>query len=308
MRQFDEFNTILETKMKTRTTVILLLCAFMALAGLAQAQTKAHYPAGAEGIKGPQLPPPGFYLRDYNYIYFANEFTDGPPAFDILAYVQVPRLVWITKHKLLGGFYGMDVIVPFAYQSLDMSVPDEMEFSGSDFSLGDIFVEPITISWHEQKFDAAVGYGFWAPSGDFSPMDPVSPGKGFWTQMFTGGVTYYPDAAKTWSLSALNRYEFSQENGNGFKPGQYWTLDWGIGKSVTKTFEVGLAGYHQTAITSANNDASGDMKDHATALGPEVTYAFPNKVFFLSARYLFEVNAKNRPEGNTINITFTKGF
>ena len=40
--------------MRIRTTIVLLLCAFMALAGLAQAQT--HYPAGAEGIKGPQLP------------------------------------------------------------------------------------------------------------------------------------------------------------------------------------------------------------------------------------------------------------
>jgi hypothetical protein len=304
MKQFDEFINILETKMKTGTTVILLLCAFMAMAGLAQAQTKAHYPAGAEGIKGPQLPPPGFYLRDYNYIYFANEFTAGPPGFDILAYVQVPRLVWITKHKLLGGFYGMDVIVPFAYQSLDFE-----EYGGSDFSLGDIFVEPITISWHEQKFDAAIGYGFWAPSGDFSPMDPVSPGKGFWTQMLTGGITYYPDKDKTWSLSALNRWEFSRKQGiTNVTPGQYWTLEWGIGKSVTKTVDVGLAGYHQMAVTSASDDPSSIGKDRATAFGPEVTMAFPNRSFFVSTRFLYEVSTNNRPKGNTINITLTKGF
>ena len=77
--------------MKTRVSVVLLLCTLMAFPVLAQAQT--HYPAGAEGIKGPQLPPPNLYLRDYNYIYFANEFTEGPPSFDILAYIQAPRLV-----------------------------------------------------------------------------------------------------------------------------------------------------------------------------------------------------------------------
>jgi len=288
--------------MRIRTTLVLLLCAFMALAGLAQAQT--HYPAGAEGIKGPQLPPPGLYFRDYNYIYFADEFPEGPPEFDLMAYVQVPRLVWITNKQILGGFYGMDIIVPFAYQDLSFT-----GFGDSDFSLADIFVEPITISWHEQKFDAAVGYGFWAPSGDFSPMDPIAPGKGFWTQMLTGGVTYYPDEGKTWSLSALNRYEFNQEQDEtGITPGQYWTLDWGISKSVTKTVELGLSGYHQMATTAASNDDSGDGKDHAFALGPEVTFAFPDKMFFLTGRYLFEVDASNRPEGSTIVITLTKGL
>ena len=283
----------------------------MALAGISQAQTAAHYPAGAEGIKGPQLPPPGLYFRDYNYIYFADENPGMPPGseFDLFAYVQVPRLVWITNKQILGGFYGMDIIVPFAYQDLDLVIPETMEFSGSDFSLADIFVEPITISWHEQKFDAAVGYGFWAPSGDFSPMDPVAPGKGYWTQMLTGGITYYPDEAKTWSISALNRYEFNQEQDiTNVTPGQYWTLDWGISKGVTKTVELGLSGYHQMATTAASDDDSGDGKDHATALGPEVTFAFPNNMFFVTGRYLFEVDACNRPEGNTIVITFTKGL
>ncbi|MEJ2108764.1 MAG: transporter [Acidobacteriota bacterium] len=293
--------------MKIRTTVILLLCAFMGLAGLLQAQTASHYPAGAEGIKGPQLPPPGLYLRDYNYIYFADKFEDGPPDFDINVYVQAPRLVWITNYQILGGFYGMDTILPFAYQDLEFNA--FVEFSDSDFSFGDIFVEPITISWHQPKFDAAVGYGFWAPTGDFDQTNPISPGKGYWTQMLTGGITYYPDADKKWALSALNRYEFNQKNEDtGVTPGQYWTVDFAVGRSVTPTFEVGLSGYHQMATTAASNDPSSLMKDYATALGPEVTFAFPQHMFFISARYMREVGADNRPEGNTINITFTKGL
>ena len=57
-----------------------LPCNFVALAiagvllvpVLLQAQPTAHYPPGIEGIKGASLPPPGFYLRDYNYAYFAE--------------------------------------------------------------------------------------------------------------------------------------------------------------------------------------------------------------------------------------------
>ena len=76
---------------------------------------------------------------------------------------------------------------------------------------------------------------------------------------------------------------------------------------MAKTVDPGLSGYHQMAVTSASNDPSGNMKDHSTALGPEVTFAFPNKTFFVSARYLFEAFASGRPQGTTINIS-PRGF
>ena len=175
--------------MKFRLVLIMLFCGLILIAGAGQAQT--HYPTGVEGIKGPSLPPPGVYFRDYNYLYFADKFEEGPPGFDLFAYVQVPRLIWITPVKILGGYYGMDLIVPFAYQDLDSAGP-----SGSDFGLGDIFVEPITLSWHGKQFDASFGYGIWTPTGDFKATDPISPGKGFYGQMLTAGVTYFPDKLK----------------------------------------------------------------------------------------------------------------
>jgi len=288
--------------MKLSFTRLLLFCGLMTGAGLAQAQTLSHYPAGVEGIKGASLPPPGVYFRDYNYIYFADYLKNGPPKFDLVAYVQAPRLIWITGHKLLGGFYGMDAIVPFAYQNLDMT-----GFSGSDFSLGDIFIEPITLSWHGTQFDASFGYGIWTPSGDYSPTDPVAPGKGFLTHMLTGGFTVYPDKEKTWSFSALSRYEFSHESEKTkITPGQYFTLEWGLGKSVTKTIEVGFTGYVQAQTSKASGLGASTGKDHVAAFGPEITMACPKLGLATSIRYLREAGASGRPEGNTLNITFTR--
>ena len=151
-----------------------------------------HYPQGVEGIKAASLPPPGFYVRDYNYFYFSDDLKGGPPNFDLSVYVQAPRLIYITDFKILGGYYGADILVPFPYQELTAG-----RFDGYSFNLGDIFVEPITLSWHPKQFDFAVGYGFWAPSGNYSRTDPVSPGKGFWSQMLTTGATWYPDEEKT---------------------------------------------------------------------------------------------------------------
>lgn len=288
--------------MKFRMACFALFCGLILSAGLLQAQT--HYPAGVEGIKGPSLPPPGVYIRDYNYIYFADELAiqDQPPSFDVFANIQAPRLIWITPMKILGGFYGLDIIVPFAYQDLDMT-----GFSGSDFSLADIFTEQ-TLSWHGQQYDASFGYGFWLPTGDYNLKDPVSPGKGFLTQMLTAGVTYFPDKAKTWSLAALNRYEINHERRGGMKPGQYWTLEWGVGKSLTKTVEIGATGYFQVQTTNASGPGASNEKDHVAAVGPEITLVCPKLGLSTSIRYLRETSAHNRTEGNVINLTFTRRF
>jgi hypothetical protein len=288
--------------MKAQTLRYALALGLLASPSLLQAQT--HYPAGVEGIKAASLPPPGVYFRDYNYIYFADEFKGGPPDFNLLAYVQAPRLIWISDFQVLGGYYGADVLVPFAYQNLEFT-----GYARDEFGLGDIFVEPITLSWHPKQFDVAVGYGFWAPSGDFDVSNPVSPGKGFWTQMFTAGATWYPDEAKTWSLSALNRYEINQENDDtGITPGNYWTLEWGIAKTFRKTIDVGLVGYYQLQTTSASGTGSPDGKEHTVALGPEINLFCPKLGLFTSIRYFREVAVSNRPEGHTVNVTFTKRF
>jgi len=280
---------------------VVLLCGLMVIAGPVQAQT-THYPAGVEGIKGASLPPPGVYFRDYNYIYFADSFKEGPPAFDIFANVQAPRLIWITGKKVLGGFYGMDVIVPLAYQDLDVT-----GFRESHFGIGDLFVEPITLSWHPKQFDFAFGYGFWAPTGDYSLKDPALPGKGFWTQMLTAGVTVYPDKARTWSLSALNRYEINQKrNDTGITPGQYWTLEWGLAKSLSKTVDFGMAGYYQAQATLAGGIGAPTAKDSVVGIGPEITFVCTKFGVATSIRYMREAGASNRPEGNTVNIILTK--
>jgi hypothetical protein len=293
----------METMMKLLFTRILLFCSLVVAAGLF-CQAQDHYPAGVEGIKGASLPPPGIYLRDYNYIYFSDYMKpEQKPrkSFDIFSNVQAPRLVWITNQKILGGNYGMDVLVPLVYQDLDMT-----GFRGNDFSLGDIFVEPMTLSWRlGERFDLSFGYGLWVPTGDYSPTDPVSPGKGFITHMLTGGLTVYTDEEKTWSMSALGRYEISlEQDKTKTTPGHYFTIEYGLAKTIKKTLEAGLVGYIQAQTTAA----SSKPKDSVVAVGPEITYALPKLGMGASFRYLYEMGAKNRTEGQAFNITITKNL
>ena len=284
---------------KNKLAEWLLLVGLILTPILACAQ---HYPVGAEGIKGPTLPPPGLYLRDYNIGYYAEYLPGGPPNFEASAYVNAPRLIWMSKYKVLGANYGMDVLVPFGYKHVVAG-----GFDRSSFGLGDVQVEPLVLSWHFPRLDLAGGYAFWAPTGEFSPARPDHLGSGFWGHMLTLGATYYVDADKTWAVSALNRYEINHEQDDThITPGQTYTVEWGLSKSFCKIWDAGLIGYWQQQTTRSHNgpvDQPG-----VVALGPEISVACPKIMTFFSLRYAREFAANDRPEGNTFSLTITKRF
>ena len=94
----------------------LLIAGLLALPNFTQAQPSAHYVPGVEGIKGATLPPPGLWLRDYNVFYYADTLNDpngnkvnGVDA-KAFIYANVPRLLWITDTKVLGGYLGLDAL------------------------------------------------------------------------------------------------------------------------------------------------------------------------------------------------------
>ena len=285
------------------------------LTSAAPAILGGHYPAGAEGIKGASLPPPGVYFKDYNFFYFANEFKgpQGPPVFDVFAYVNAPRLIWMTDLKVLEANYGMDVIVPFGYTSVKAGGPGVQ--AQRSFGLADIQIEPLLLGWHWKQFDLSAAYAVWVPTGDFDLNDGSKQGKGFWSHMLTLGGTWFPDEEKTWAVSLLNRYEFHHQNNDmNVTPGQTLTVEWGLSKSLSKLVDVGVIGYYQQQTTSDRGDgipavvSVSNLKDRVVGVGPEITIVCPKTGIFTSLRYIREVEASDRSAGNLFTITFIKRF
>ena len=293
----------------TRIYKTLLLACLVASPGLTPAQPTAHYVPGVEGIKGASLPPPGIYVRDYNYFYTSSRLNDasghsaGPPNFDAFTYANIPRAIWITDTKILGGFVGVDALLPLAFQSAKAG-----PFDSSNFGISDLFGEG-TLSWHLQQFDFSVGSGVFAPTGDSGAPPTTRVGLGYWSFMQTAGATWYIDPEKTVALSALNRYEFNTEQRDThITPGQAYTLEWGLSKTFNKVIDLGLVGYYQQQVnTDSGSGASGD-RDRAAAAGPEMSVAFPKPMLFVSARYLCEFMAESRAQGSAFVVTLTKRF
>ncbi|MDR3456191.1 MAG: transporter [Verrucomicrobiae bacterium] len=296
--------------MKTKILTRLLLAAgVFALAVQPQAlPVGSHYPVGAEGIKGAALPPPGIYLRDYNFFYSAGKVDGLPADVDIFAYVQAPRLIWMTDKKILGANYGMDIIVPFAYKNVSLGGS-----SGDQFNIADIQVEPLLLAWHFKQFDLSAGYALWAPSGNFDASSPVryltSPGSGFWSHMLTFGGVWYPDEKKTWAVSLLNRYEICyKQDQTDITPGNMWTLEWGLSKTVAQGVDLGLIGYYQQQATDDSGAGASPDTARVIGVGPEVNVFWAKPGLFTSLRYVYEADARNRPQGHTVTLTVTKRF
>ncbi len=287
--------------MKKLIATLLLAAVFAASPTRVLAQPSAHYVPGVEGIKGSSLPPPGVYVRDYNVVYFADRANDssGNKLVDpgVFIYANIPRLIWITDQKVLGGYLGVDALIPLQYTDIDI-------VNKSTFGAGDLFAEA-TLSWHVDQADFSVGYGVWAPTGHSSTTDPTRPGAGFWTHMFTAGMTWYMDTEKKWALSALSRYEINHEKKDtDWTPGQAYTLEWGLSYGLRKTVDVGVVGYYQQQVTK-DSGADSD-RDKVVAIGPEIVMFCPKLGVFTSIRYNYEVLAEDRTQGHTIALTLTK--
>jgi hypothetical protein len=296
---------------KLMVAISCVLAIAVALFGTALAAETGHYVNGVEGIRAATLPPPGFYYRMYNVYYRADEVMDEDGdaldvGLDISVYALVNRFVWISNTRILGADFGADVIIPLVYTDIELKA---LGVEDDEFGLGDIAIEPFVLSWHGARWDASFGLAAYVPTGETD--EPASPGKDFWTALITLGGTYYLDVEKTWSASILARYEIhSEKNETDVRPGNDLHFEWGIGKTLGKIWDVGLAGYCQWQVTDDSGSDARDksVHDRVLALGPEVSVFIPPAKSFLSLRSLWEFGAIDRTEGHVTALTLTKAF
>ena len=244
-----------------------------------------HYPAGSEGIKSATMPPPGFYLADYNSFYFYNKVPgfdrQEQKGFEQFSYTQSPRLLWFTALTWLDADYGAALRIPFSYQQFTHNSGGSSGFPGSPppspvkkvtdshFGIADIQVEPLILAWHLKRFDFVAGYSFWIPTGDWDHSNYIfyNLGQGYWTHSIEFGMTWYLDSEKTWAVSVLNHYDINTKQystlvvvpvspshpfgiaSEDTTLGDIYTLEWAVSKTILKGVDVGITGYYQQQVT-----------------------------------------------------------
>ncbi len=317
----------------------------------AYASDTDHFAPGVPNIRDLAVPEPGFYGAVYNYSYLTDQLNDangnqissvtltGPNGrsvtlhvgVNVHAYALAPMFIWVSHKKILGAKYGAYISPSFTNASLDalLSAAENAGRSAKtgNFSVGDIFVQPVWLGWTGKHYDASYGYGFYIPSGQYHittvnlpaldttvrVASPNNSGLGYWTNQNQGALYLYPWADRRMAIQNALTWEINQQKrGFALTPGQHLSWNWGISqflpikKDQSLLLEAGPAGYSSFQVTSDSGaDASvGGVKDHVNAVGVQLGITLPKRNMVLNFHWFHEYDSVDRFQGNSLGLSF----
>ncbi len=271
--------------------------------GAAQ-QDLGHKMAGTLGLDAGSQAPQGLYVGERAFFYRSEVAKDRngnalPVGLDLDTFANGIGIVGVLKVEAIATYVSASVALPVAHVAMNTDRP---EVSIDRFGLADLYVQPLKLGWRWRHFDLGVGYGFYAPTGDYEPGGQGNVGRGQWTHQFSVGGTARPDAAGTWTFSALASYDLNgKKRGVDVTRGDTVQVQGGVGKTLFRFLQVGVAGY---GLWQVRDDSGADLppvlrgvRERAYGVGPEIGALIPPIRCRLTARYEWELGARARTEG-----------
>lgn len=323
--------------LSTMTAVVFVLGSAVGFTSSATAGEIGHYSAALADLRDYLMPAqPGFYFKEYTFYYTTDTFKDrhgnkvsdldlplGGSAevdLDVDIFVLAPAFMWISDWEILGAHYGAYIIPTFGNSSVDASLTTLRGFGASsdesDFGVGDLFVEPLWLGWTRKHWDFALGYGFYAPVGEFEQGASDNIGLGFWTHQAQAAIAWYPDEGRKTALVAAVTYEYNQNvEGADLTPGQRINANLGIdqliplgGSGLVLELGVGLYGQWQITDDKGSDAINSDVHDQVFGVGPQLGLIYVPWGAAATAKWQHEFEAENRFEGDNFTLNFAVGF
>ena len=216
--------------------------------------------------------------------------------------------VAVAPLSVVGAHPGIEVLVPLAYVHNAFAGPG----SGHDLGLGDLTIAPF-LEWSKPRPSAGdvslrAALQVVAPTGARNEDQPVNVGQGAWQVS--------PYVAATWrastklELSARPIFDWtgtamvrsSAGVAASVRAGDFVVLDASVSYEVATFLRAGLGSYTlwQLRDSSANGLPLEGSREQVFALGPVTRWTLGG--FSLLGAAFAEVDARNRPEGLTVNV------
>lgn len=304
--------------------VMFLLLLFLSVNTSLYAQLTGTHLLGDMGLQSGSQPPPSFtvFVPMYNYhtSNFVNATGDKIGVPDINMFLLGLGGGIVTNAKILGGNYGASVLIAFAKSRIEGNLVS----TESSLAFTDMYVQPLQLGWKTKMADFSFGYALYIPTGKYELGGDDNAGTGILTNEFSAGSTVYFDTKKEWDFSALFSYALNSKKkntgDNEITVGNLLSIEGGLSKTWYKPVKGnplpmiingGLVYYMQFKTTKdrmnipviSNSTFDLANKDHIYALGAEANIFIPSIKSSIGIRWLGELEAKNRTQGNSFFLT-----
>lgn len=316
----------MKTKMKQRQTIkSVLTLLFLFFFIFSQAQLKGGHILGAMGLQsGTQAPANtlSVYVPGYFYNACSLRNADGDESIsnpDINMFITGAGAAYISDLKILGANYGATILLAFASNTIQGNTID----SKNSLALTDMFLQPVQLGWHNKRADFVFNYSLYLPTGRFTAGASDNAGLGMFINEFSGGTTLFFNDKKTFHFSVLASYEINgKKKDTEIKTGDILSVEGGLGKTfymmnAEKTapksiLNAGLIYYMQFKVSNdkipAGNLILEPEKDRIGGVGAEVNYFHIGCRTSAGLRWISEMGAVNRFQGNTFFLTLAHVF
>jgi anthranilate 1,2-dioxygenase (deaminating, decarboxylating) large subunit len=258
---------------------------------------------------------PGVYFQEYVQFYTADKFADGPPPAELDALISLSQLIYQSDKKvLLGGTWGLDLILPFVAFDLD----NGSGLTANSAGIGDLLVGPY-LQWGPVMgekgpvFMHRIELQCITPTGRYSNTRNLNPGSNFFSFNPYWSATWFatPKCTLSWRI----HYLWNDENHDPFggvgttQAGQAIHLNFATSyELIAKRLRIGLNGYYLKQISDSQiNGADVSGREQVFGIGPGLLYSFSqNDHLFFNA--YFELAAENRTEGQRFNVRWVHHF
>ncbi len=191
---------------------------------------------------------------------------------------------------------------PLPFPTARSSVPVVTSSSTTTRPTSAIPVLNALLGWHQGNWHWNVGALLNIPVGPWDTDSISNLSFHRWALDTTGAVTWL-DPARGHEVSVAAGFTFNWENpATDYETGTEFHVEWALIQHFSKTFTLGVAGYHYQQVTGDSGSGAklGSFEGEVTALGPVMTYTFVCGKIPVSTQleYMHEFDVVNRAEGD----------